>query len=251
MELPEKFIPERLYKYRPFDSRTLDLLVSDHVYYADPSNFNDPLDTRPSLKIDVNDNQLEDILSSFIETRIEAEMNAAAKIIRYTGRKTLEYIQQYSNKQTKYLIEKILCNVDDSEYDHQDVAFYLGYYIMEELVKQYDKGIIALAERADCPLMWSHYGDQHKGLCIGYSVPQHAAKDVHQVTYGGSRLIEASKVASMLARDDVARRQVDEAVLLRKAESWQYERRVAPDWAAWTSELAVGVGGSDLRNEMR
>jgi hypothetical protein len=36
-------IPRRLYKYRAFSSPTLNLLVSNHVYYADPSTFNDPL----------------------------------------------------------------------------------------------------------------------------------------------------------------------------------------------------------------
>jgi hypothetical protein len=87
-----------------------------------------------------------------------------------------------------------------------------------------DKGIVSLAARSDCPLMWSHYGDQHKGLCIGYSVPDRAAEGLHKVSYGGSRLIAASAVAAMLHGDDAARRHVDEAVLTRKAAAWRYER---------------------------
>ena len=70
--------------------------------------------------------------------------------------------------------------------------------------------------------MWSHYGGEHKGICIGYSVPERTT--VHQVKYGGSRSIKASRVASMLADSDVARRDVDDAVLLRKASPWRYER---------------------------
>ena len=43
-------LPRRLYKYRRFNSDTpMELLVGDKVYYADPRNFNDPLDTRPTL----------------------------------------------------------------------------------------------------------------------------------------------------------------------------------------------------------
>ena len=94
----------------------------------------------------------------------------------------------------------------------------LRYRIELELLQRYEKGIVALAERADCPLLWSHYGDQHGGICIGYSVPTDTVDDVHKVNYGGSRQVSASLVAAMLAESDDARMQVDEAVLLRKAE---------------------------------
>ena len=72
--------------------------------------------------------------------------------------------------------------------------------------------------------MWSHYGDQHRGICIGYSVPERSKGDVHQVEYGGSRLVLASDVAAMLDGDDDARSKVDKAVLMRKAENWAYEQ---------------------------
>ena len=57
-------IPRRLYKYRPYNSRTLSMLVSDQLYFADPSSFNDPLDTRPSLEADVDETELKQILST-------------------------------------------------------------------------------------------------------------------------------------------------------------------------------------------
>ena len=37
--------PNRVYKYRAFSHHTLDMLVEDRLYFADPSTFNDPLDT--------------------------------------------------------------------------------------------------------------------------------------------------------------------------------------------------------------
>jgi hypothetical protein len=46
----------------------------------------------------------------------------------------------------------------------------------------------------------------------------------NKVEYGGSRLVQASKVAAMLEGDNMARQAVDTAVLLRKAASWRYER---------------------------
>ncbi len=31
--------------------------------------------------------------------------------------------------------------------------------MQSELLKRYDRGILSLAERNSCSLMWSHYGD--------------------------------------------------------------------------------------------
>lgn len=72
--------------------------------------------------------------------------------------------------------------------------------------------------------MWSHYGDQHRGICLGYSVPDDAAGDIHKMKYGGSRLVQAGDVSLMLGGDQSARQRLDEAVLLKKAVPWAYER---------------------------
>jgi hypothetical protein len=55
-------------------------------------------------------------------------------------------------------------------------------------------------------------------------VPAEIGEDLHKVKYGGSRLVPTSKVIAMLNGDGDARREVDEAILLRKAASWRYER---------------------------
>jgi hypothetical protein len=152
-------------------------------------------------------------------------MSAAANTIMYCGPKTMNHIKRHSRRQADQLIQEIEFSATNPEYDFEDPQrLLLGHYIEEELLRQYEKGIASLAERASCPLMWSHYGDQHRGVCIGYSVPVNAAGELYKVKYGGSRLVEASKVAAMLAGDDIAREHVNEAVLFRKATSWGYER---------------------------
>lgn len=45
------------------------MLVADNLFYADPSTFNDPLDTRPSLNTDLDVTQLETVLSRLMEQR--------------------------------------------------------------------------------------------------------------------------------------------------------------------------------------
>ena len=220
-----KKMPRRLYKYRKFNSDTLDTLVSDKIYYADPRKFNDPLDTRPTLDTDLTEDRLEEVLRKFVERRSSATMGAAARKISYRGPKTTDRIRKLSRQHADHMIEEIERYVDFPDgVSNDEKSSLLAHYIRVELLRQYDKGIVSLAERASCPLMWSHYGDQHHGICIGYSIPERASERVFQVRYNSGRLVKASKVDAMLNGDNAARREVDQVVLLRKAGSWKYER---------------------------
>ena len=216
--------PRRLYKYRKFDARTLDMLLSDHLYYADPGSFNDPLDTRPSLEVDVDESELKEILSILFKRRSNAEMKAAARTLKAKGPRTLDFIESRSSEQASRLIRTIEYEATQWEADSGYVDRQLRDRIEDELIRRYDRGIVSLSERADCPLLWSHYGDKHRGICIGYSVRDKVPTKPAQVKYGGSRLVQASRVASMLRGDETAGSRVDDAVLFQKGEEWRYER---------------------------
>lgn len=217
--------PRRLYKYRDSSSRTVDMLVSDHVYYADPSEFNDPFDAQPSLDIDIDEIQLERLLRKLVEQRTKEEMNDAALVINYTGPKTIEHIQRRSRRQARRFIREVERSSKVGYWEFEvEKKSRIERHVKTELLRRYTKGVVSLAARATCPLMWSHYGDQHRGICIGYSVPANAARDIHKVKYGGSRLVKASDIVAMQSGNDIARSSIDEAVLLRKAGSWRYER---------------------------
>ena len=98
-------LPNRLFKYRALTNQTLDMIVSDEVYFADPSTFNDPLDTSPSLKADVDSNELEVVWRRLVEQRINAEKTAAAKSIRYRGPRTADRIERLSRGQADRLLK--------------------------------------------------------------------------------------------------------------------------------------------------
>ncbi len=195
----DKEVPNRLYKYRHFDDLTLESIVYDMVYFADPRTFNDPLDTRPSLQLDVDEPDLMAILKTLVEQRTKDEMSAALRTGKVRGRRAADHIERHSRGQAEEVLRKV--DYYSTDPDGGDLRSLLGRYIEEELLQRYRNGIFCLAGLADSPLMWSHYGDQHRGICIGYSVP--ARTTIHEVKYGGSRQ-EASKVAAMLA-SDVAR----------------------------------------------
>ncbi|WP_202639119.1 hypothetical protein [Bradyrhizobium sp. CCBAU 051011] len=81
-------IPRRLFKHRAFNNLTLDTIIANNLFYADPSTFNDPFDARPSLNTNLPATDLERALRQLVDRR--AEMKAAAKTIRYKGPKTLD-----------------------------------------------------------------------------------------------------------------------------------------------------------------
>lgn len=46
-------------------------------------------------------------------------------------------------------------------------------------------GILCFSRKWDNPVLWSHYADKHRGLCLGFDIPDQWAKNV---TYVGQRL---------------------------------------------------------------
>ena len=221
----DKVTPERLYKYRKFCARALDMVVNDKLYYASAASFNDPLDSRPSVRPDLGNGQLEEVLRELVKRRVVLEQEAAV-LIRGDGivRFRVE-IEEESRRQAEFVIHEVYDSAMESGGDAEAArGSVLRRRITDELRRQYNKGIVSFAERADCPLMWSHYGDEHRGFCLGYSVPAGAADNVYKVVYGDNREVMASDVAAMLKGDDAARRQVDETALLRKAPDWSYEQ---------------------------
>ncbi|MFL9935227.1 hypothetical protein P0D88_40375 [Paraburkholderia sp. RL18-103-BIB-C] len=67
-------VPSLLYKYRHFDERTIELLCADTVYYADPSTFNDPLDTKPCVDADCDVATMERPVYELVRRRVEDDV---------------------------------------------------------------------------------------------------------------------------------------------------------------------------------
>ena len=230
-------LPNQLYKYRRFNQHTLDMIVNNNVYYADPSTFNDPLDNQPSLVDNLREggiHSLLDLLKSLVLSRVIKELNSS-DIYGIVGKRGMLSQGHDMARLKEKRLGEILWETHDSKPPAEDDTKYLFFkmpnLIEDELRRRYVKGVVSLSERDNCPLMWSHYGEQHRGICIGYSVTHmdHAVSNIHQVKYGGERGIRATRVAAMLYNDDIeviddAEKEVDEKVLLCKAEGWSYEK---------------------------
>ncbi|WP_445612124.1 DUF2971 domain-containing protein [Hafnia alvei] len=220
-------IPSHLYKYKNFSIDSLDLLISDKLYFADPTTFNDPLDCNPSILNDIDDvNLLNKILHRLVKENHRKELEKAAEKIKYKGPKTLEKIEILGEGEAQNLINLIAENVDFFG-DH--LGDTTSYHIKKYLLKNYAIGVLSLAKSFNCPLMWSHYADQHKGFCIGYDVSVNNSINIHSVDYNGKRFIRTQQVYDMLFSDcrkirNAAKKDIEKVILLNKANSWKYEK---------------------------
>ncbi len=68
------------------------MLVQDRLQFADPSTFNDPLNTKPTLNPDIDNEAVDRVLELLLVQRVEVERKAVAKTIQIKGLKTLGHI---------------------------------------------------------------------------------------------------------------------------------------------------------------
>lgn len=78
-------------------------------------------------------------------------------------------------------------------------------------------GFICLSENWHHPMLWGHYADKHKGLCLGFDVADHLATEVK---YAPERLTLADLNCSSLV--DLQSQQMKELLFL-KFSAWTYE----------------------------
>lgn len=118
----QSYLRKTLYKYRALDRNALSILIDRQLYFASPSQLNDPLD----CTIDVS-----------------AALKVALRTI------PSEMIP---------------------EGRRPDVAAALDWLEQEgQSLNENAAGVLSVSATASNAVMWSHYADEHKGLCFGFS----------------------------------------------------------------------------------
>jgi hypothetical protein len=87
-----------------------------------------------------------------------------------------------------------------------------------------NRGILCFSDRWNNPVMWSHYADKHRGLCLEFEVPN---ENLAKVTYRLSRLKE--ELSQLWAEDSLIAEKAMLACLTTKFSHWKYER----EWRAF------------------
>lgn len=142
---PENY-PDIIYKYRCWSNKYhKNIILNGEVYMSAPKHFNDPFDFR--------------IPKNFLL------LDSAEKIQKYVDdgiQKNKEWLfanGKNPEDERKQLLKR-LENLELYQQEHEDVE-------MEATDKHY--GVLSLSARWNSILMWSHYGDFHRGFNVGYN----------------------------------------------------------------------------------
>jgi hypothetical protein len=222
--------PATLYRYRQFSINTLEMLCHDRLHFGHPGSFNDPMDCSPSVECDSSIEELKALLSELIRRRVKSEVLSSLRRARLKGQNALAHADKRAEVEAQSELSEIAYNSKDPFYTEYvtPAEVQKGLTIRQietELRRYYDRGVCCFSTSYASPLLWSHYGDQHQGLCIGYSLNRRPQPNPQRVIYGGKRSIRTSSLIRALVHGDLqAVKELDRDVLLRKARGWGYEK---------------------------
>lgn len=236
-------MPDMVYKYREFSNTTIASLCYDQLFFANPATFNDPLDCKPTVKVDSSLEELRILLANLISQRVEASAKASLKQVRLKGSNALNHAKKLGEQSAKSELANIayMATVPDHDISATEAEVKsIRWDIQLELLNRYDRGICCFSASFNNPLLWSHYSGEHSGFCIGYDFDRIPRPQLHRVQYGGSREVSTSLIIKALVDEDTGSQALlDEHVLLRKAAPWVYE----DEWRLFGD---VGIQNSPL-----
>jgi len=107
---------------------------------------------------------------------------------------------------------------DPFEYIHFDTSNYVTQAVLKERRRKANQkfGLVCLSARFEDPVQWAHYGDSHRGICLGFEV---TAPDLIKVEYIESRTPPAAFRESL----DLPLPEFLRQTLSKKFKHWQYE----------------------------
>lgn len=180
-------IPQLLWKYRKWNSHTRSLVVNGSLYFNEAKLLNDPFEFRwrqriPTLQEEIVEFAKELCALNFPKHSIEQRRAQFDRIVNE-------------------LTEKASILGNNTELAHINR----------------NMGVFCASEHSDDVLMWSHYGDEHKGVCVGLS-PRKVSRQFRPVEY----LAEIPVIDAwhyVRNPDDIF-----STLACCKADNWRYER---------------------------
>ncbi|WPC76102.1 DUF2971 domain-containing protein [Vibrio porteresiae] len=192
----------KLYKYRKFSEFLIRELCASEIYYSDPKQFNDPLDCSPILIDDLPEHKIEDLCVKMLLKNVgKNEADSKIKSFRY-------YSTQYDSL------------------EEQRKSYF--YQLKQEIKSQLDNimknlGVLSLSGKCDSPLMWSHYADEHRGICLEFDMDG-AVDTPCQIDYEGNRGISTKLIYDYIVNNShTAHEQIQNQYFYTKAPEWKYE----------------------------
>jgi hypothetical protein len=145
-EIGETAAPHPLYHYQPFQMDWLEKVVfKGQIRLSNPARFNDPWDCKPCF-----------------DTRLPKTREDQERVIQCFDRLLQEDSGNHPNDLVCWLRDQVRHNRQFLELKLLSV----GQEIERTFLLEYR--IYCLTRNPANILMWSHYGDCHKGVCLGF-----------------------------------------------------------------------------------
>jgi hypothetical protein len=221
-----------LYKYRPWNNFTIEVIRDRKIFFPSKRQLNDPAELVHPVRFEKSywDNAFDRARAQLTDQTFELVDKVTARFdfldaIRNSHpevEKSGEYGRYLHINDRHWRVVEAVCDQIDV---HQSIAYY-ALNLMEDRAGMYDSeerliqrlnsklesvGILSLASRSDCPVMWAHYARNHEGVILVFDTDRDAVlKNAKPVEYTETR----------------PKNSVDTVVpnLYKKGKSWEYER---------------------------
>lgn len=195
-----------IYKYLPPERKSY--LTDALLRFTPPSALNDPYECLPALPEELNKAAL-DYLKSM--------MSVPPKHKPGTSRIERRIADRNYEKNAKKVLRKYTGNPEK-----------LRDYFYAQALKNMNAniGILSLSKRWDSALMWSHYTDSHKGLCIGFNREHKFFKRNNTENESGNFLLRPVIYSDKRSIVPNNRPNTTEAmeIIFTKSVDWEYEQ---------------------------
>lgn len=137
--------PEAIYKYRDWNNSFHKRILTDtELYFTSPNAFNDPFDCKITPNYEILKKEEKKI------EFINLELNS---LIEIGNLKKSEFNNHFKNFENKF--RDFYSFIEGLE--KQELSFINKHY-----------GVASFSKLWNSILMWSHYGNHHKGFCVGF-----------------------------------------------------------------------------------
>lgn len=186
----------RLYKYSAFNAHSMASLVTEKLWFANPSTFNDPFDC-----------VMPNHASVYLAQITVGAAKRRAKAVKASERKADDIAQRI-----RALHEKVMTGIS-AEQVAQAQKFAESHDSIQSSINIL--GVLSMSATPRSILMWSHYGAQHTGICLEFerTATNKLGTDASPVVY--SKLLDAALDSAQ---------QPSANFMFKKYSGWRYER---------------------------
>ncbi len=131
-------LPRTIYKYFSINEYTIRVIEEGRLWFSSPKSFNDPFDCKVSINFGSNKKEIIDSLDKFLPS---------------------EMIPVFKNPDMERFFDNpVLAN---------NLLNKMSATAFDDFL-----GVCCFSEMADIPLMWAHYANSHKGICLEFANDQ-------------------------------------------------------------------------------